>query len=107
MSLLIMPPPLPAPGLPHSLLWQKTDTIVSPTLERLQHQQGRGLKLAAVVLTLDSALQRKERIVFPCLHPDWGWTLAESFPSFEAVWVFVFPVAMSSGARGLLEVKAD
>lgn len=77
MSLHIMPLLLPAPGLPHSLLWQKTGTIVSPTPERLQRQQGRGLKLAAVVLTLDSALQCKERIVFPCLHPGWGWTLAE------------------------------
>lgn len=109
MSLPNLPPPLPAPGPPRSLLWWKTGTIVSPTPERLQHQQGEGLKLAAVVLTLDSALRRKEEdcVPLPASWPGPDAGRESCFPSFEAAWVFVFLVDVSSGTRGLLELKAE
>lgn len=61
--------PLPAPRLPRSQLWQKTGTIVSPAPERLQHQQGGGLKLAVVGLTPDSPPRRIEEDCVPLLAP--------------------------------------
>lgn len=102
-------PPLPALGPPRSLLWQKTGAIVSPAPERLQHQQGRGLKQAVVGLTLDSALQHIEEDCVPLPTPWPGLDIGREshFPGFEAAWVFVFLAAMSSGAGGLLELKAE
>lgn len=109
MSLPTPPPPLPAPGPPRSLLWQKTGTIVSPAPERLQHQQGGGLKQAAVGLALDSAPRRIEEDCVPLAAPQPGLDVGREshFPGFEAAWVFVFLAAMSSGAGGLLELKAE
>lgn len=108
MSLPTLPPLLPNPGPSCSLLWQKTGSFASnpgetPTSTR------RGLKLAAVVLALDSALQHKEEDCVPLPAPWLGLDAGREscFPSFEAAWVFVFPIAMSSGARGLLELKAE
>lgn len=97
-----VPAPLPAPGPPRSLLWQKTGAIVSPAPERLQHQQGGGLKQAAVGLALGSAPRRIEEDCAPLPAPRPGLDIGREsrFPGFEAAWVFVFLAAMSSGAWG-------
>ena len=82
---------------------------MSLALEWLQHQQGGGLKQAAVGLALDLAPRHIEEDCVPLPTPRPGMDVGRKshFPGFEAACVFVFIAAMSSGAGGLLELRAE
>lgn len=73
-----------------------------------QHQQGGGLKLAAVVLALDSVRQCKEEDCVPLPAPWPGLDAGREscFPSFEAAWVFVFPCSRVLWGQGLVEAQS-